>query len=136
MVKVIINRSLDGKFQKITEDLEEYGQIYANKVATQLVLASPVDTGTFMDNFFAGSSGTAGTTSSRGKPRNQPWNGQEAINRMSSGISALKGSTVMNFGNSADHAFEVEYDHGYAPFGKVANMHGQLMREAWAEAGL
>jgi hypothetical protein len=30
MVTVVINRGLDGKFQKITESLEEYGQVYAN----------------------------------------------------------------------------------------------------------
>jgi|SRR6056297_513103 len=135
-VQLVINRGLDGKFKKITESLENYGEIYATKMAAQLVLASPVDTGTFMDNFYAGGSGTVGSTSSQGKPRNQPWNGQDAINRMSQGIAALRGSTTMLFGNTADHAYEVEYDHGYAPFGKAANMHGRLAREAWAEAGL
>jgi hypothetical protein len=92
-----INRGLDGKFQKITEGLEEYGQIYGRMMAEDLVLASPVDTGAFMESFLLGqySVELLLTTSSRGKPRNQPWNGQEAINRMSSGISALKGSTVM-----------------------------------------
>jgi len=135
VVKVIINRGLDGKFKKITESLEGYGQIYGTKMAEQLVLFSPVDTGTFMDSFYAGSGYGGGLNSSHGKPRNQPYGpyAEAALQRMTSQVSALKGSTSIVFGNYAEHAYEVEYDHGYRPFGKTANMHSQIAREAWAE---
>jgi len=135
-MRVIINRGLDGKFQKITEDLEEFGQIYGRMTAEDLVINSPVDTGTFMDSYYAGSGYTGGFNSSKGKPRKQPWApyAGDAIARMSSQVAALKGSTQMVFGNSAEHAFEVEYDHGYRPFGKAANLHADRVRRAWAEA--
>jgi hypothetical protein len=138
MVKVIINRGLDGKFQKITEDLEEYGQIYARMMAQDLIEASPVDTGAFMESFYVGSSYGGFGSDSHGRPRKQPRGPYEstAFSRMDSGISALKGSTTMIFGNGAPHATQVEFDHGYGPFGKAANKHQDRMRRAWAEAGL
>jgi len=123
-MRVIINRGLDGKFQKITEDLEEFGQIYGRMTAEDLVLNSPVDTGTFMDSYYAGVGYTGGSNSSKGKPRKQPWApyAEDAITRMSSQVAALKGSTQM------------EYDHGYRPFGKASNLHADRVRRAWAEA--
>lgn len=138
-VQVRINRGLDGKFQKLSEQIELYRDNYYRKVATNLAEAMlhHSDTGTYLNNFYAGNSGTADTPSSRGKPRGIPWgaNGPEAINRMYNGVAGLR-STVAIFGNSADHANLVEYKHGIAPFGKTANLHGQMMAEAWREAGL
>jgi hypothetical protein len=135
-MRVTINRGLDGKFQKITEDLEEFGQIYGQMAAEDLVKNSPVDTGTFMDSYYAGVGYTGSFNSSKGKPRKQPWApyAQEAIGRMSSQVSSLRGSTQMVFGNSAEHALQVEYDHGYRPFGKAEDLHADRVRRAWAEA--
>lgn len=135
-MEVRINRGLDGKFQKITEDLRQVSTIYGRKVSEQLVLYSPVDTGAYMDGFYAGSGYVDNRTSSAGRERNQPWenHAQPAVDRMTSGVSALMGSTRMVFGNTAEHSFDVEYEHGYRPFGKTANMHSELIREAWEEA--
>jgi hypothetical protein len=136
MVRVILNRGLDGKFQKLTEDLEQYGQIYGRMMAEDLVQFSPVDTGAYMDSFYAGSSYGGGGESSRGRPRQQPWApyAEGAIQRMSSAVAALRGSTTIVFGNGAPHATDVEYKHGYAPFGNAASLHRQRMSAAWAEA--
>jgi len=136
VVKVIINRGLDGKFQKITESLEEYGQIYGRMMAEDLVSFSPVDTGAYMESFYAGSSYGGGSVSSRGRPRNQPYSpyAEAAVQSMVTGVSALRGSTSMIFGNGAPHATEVEYKHGYAPFGNAASLHGPRSSAAWAEA--
>lgn len=131
---VFINRGLDGKFTKIEEGLGEFGQAYAELFASQLTLASPSDTGTYLDNFYANNSGTVGTTSSKGKEK-KPWDGQKAVDRMVSGIRESYGSNTFVFGNSADHAYEVEYDLGYRPFGIAAEMHKKIVKDAWDMVG-
>ena len=138
MVQVNINRGLDGKFQKVTRQLEQVGQIYGRKFSEELVRNSPVDTGTFMESYYVSNTYLGGSTSSKGKPRKQPYEpfAQEALTRMGGQISALKGSTAMVFGNKAEHAMQVEYDHGHAPFGTASNLHRQILQESWAEAGL
>jgi len=135
-MRLQINRSLDGKFKRLQDIVEGYPEVYANKMATELVLNSPVDSGAFMDGYYVGSSYGGTSTSSKGRPTNQPWEpyANAAISRMSSQVVRLLSSTSMVFGNSAEHAFQVEYDHGYAPFGKAAREHGRIAREAEAEA--
>jgi hypothetical protein len=134
-MRLIVNRGLDGKFARITESLEEFGQVYANKMAQSLISYSPVDTGAYMDGFYAGSGYSSAVTSSHGRPKNQPWQpyASDAEQRMRSGIAALRGSTTMTFGNMAYHAYQVEYDHGYRPFGKAGEMHSTHARDAWDE---
>jgi len=129
--QVIMNRDSTGRFTKIPERLDEFGQVYGQKMAEQLVLGSPVDTGAYMDGFYAGSSG--GSTSSHGRPRNQPWQpyAQNAIGRMVNGIATLYGSTSMTFGNTAEHAQFVEYKYG--PFTRARSMHSALLQQAWNE---
>ena len=129
-ITIQVNRSLDGKFQKLSDMLEGYAEIYTQKMATELVLNSPVDTGAYMESFNVGPS--AFGSSSRGRQRNQPWQpyADEAIARLTSQASSLKGSTSIQFTNGSPHAYEVEYDHGYAPFGKTAREHGRIAREA------
>lgn len=137
MVQVNVSRGLDGKFQKMTRQLEKVGEIYSRKFSENLVRNSPVDTGTFMESYYVSNSYSGGSTSSSGKPRKQPYEpfAQQALTRMSGQIAALKGSTMMVFGNEAEHAMEVEYEHGYAPFGTTRNQHRQMLQEAWIEAG-
>jgi len=129
--QVIMNRGSGGRFTKIPERLDEFGQAYGQKMAEQLVLGSPVDTGAYMDGFYVGSS--AGSTSSHGRPRNQPWQpyAQNAIGRMVNGVAALYGSTSMTFGNTAEHAKFVEYKYG--PFTRAGSMHSALAQQAWDE---
>lgn len=138
MVEVRLNRDLKGKFQKVTEDLQEYGQFYGQLMAEDLVYASPVDTGAFMESYYVSTAYDGAGVSSRNRPRQQPWSafGPEAIARMNSQVAALRGTTRMVFGNASPHAFQVEYKHGYAPFGKAANRHSERMQEAWNMAGL
>jgi len=138
---VIVNRGLDGKFQKMYDALEEVGQVYGRKFAESLTELSPVDTGTYMRSFYVDSAPQVGSYSSEGKPRNQPYDQvrQSAMSDLLGQIAALKGSTRMVFGNNAEHATDVEYGEnwqftpGYAPFGVTRNKHSQLMREAWEE---
>jgi hypothetical protein len=132
MVRVIINRGLDGKFKRITESLEEFGQVYGNMMAEDLVKLSPVDTGAYMESFYVGSSYGGYGSDSHGRPRRQPRGPYEAIalQRMQSGVAGLRGSTTMIFGNGAPHAAKVEGLR--APFGGAASMHKDRVKRAWA----
>jgi hypothetical protein len=134
MVRVILNRGFDGKFKKITEDLEQYGQIYGRMMAEDLVRFSPLDTGAYMESFYAGSEYSGFGSDSHGRPRRQPRGPYEliAMQRMLSGVSALRGSTRMVFGNGAPHSAKVEGL--YAPFGNATSLHRQRVSAAWAEA--
>lgn len=131
--RLVVNRSLDGKFQKITESLEEFGQVYANKFANQLVVNSPVDTGAYMEGFYSGT--PSSPTSSHGRKKNQSWQSyaNDAIKRLSDGVGEMRGSTEMVFGNSAEHAEQVEYEHGWRPFGMAREAHSSIARQAWEE---
>lgn len=130
-MRVITNRGLDGKFQKLTDTLEEYPRAYLNLVASELVLNSPVDSGTYMDNHYVEGSGTDGTPTSKGKPTKQPWQtfANKAINRMSTAIATFTGN-IATFGNSSYHSNLVEYKHGYAPFEKTRREHRRLAKQA------
>lgn len=132
MVQVRINRGFDGKFKRITESLEEFGQVYGNMMAEDLVQASPVDTGAYMESFYVSSSYDGYGSDSHGRPRRQPRGPYEsiALQRMQSGIAGLRGSTVMVFGNGAPHAAKVEGL--YAPFGIAASAHSGRVKSAWA----
>lgn len=133
-IQVQTNRGLDGKFRKLSDLVEGFGEIYGQKVAEQLVLYSPVDTGAYMESFNVGPS--AFGSSSTGRPRRRHWQtyANQAIAKLSQGVSALKGSTTITFTNGAPHAWEVEYEHGYAPFSSTAREHSRLAAEAEAEA--
>lgn len=137
MLNVIVNRSLDGKFKKLEQMLEGYTEIYAQKMAEQIVLRSPVDTGTYMEGHNLGVSAVGASSSSKGKPRKQPYQpyAQAALNQLFMQASALPhNSNRIVFSNNSFHADEVEYKHGYAPYRSAAREHSRIAKEAEAEA--
>ena len=137
MLNVIVNRSLDGKFKKLEQMLEGYTEIYAQKMAEQIVLRSPVDTGTYMEGHNLGVSAVGASSSSSGKPRKQPYQpyAQAALNQLFMQASVLPHNTHrIVFSNNAFHSDEVEYAHGYAPYRSAAREHGRIAKEAEAEA--
>ena len=90
---------------------------FLKETVDEIVLNSPVDTGTYMDSHNVGVVGEPAT--SRGKPRNQSYedHANRALERMYLQIDALpEDSTRHYISNSADHAFFVEYEHGHAPY--------------------
>lgn len=135
MLNVVVNRSLDGKFKKIEQMLEGYTELYAQKMAEQIVLRSPVDTGTYMEGHNLGTSAVGRSDSSRGKPRKQPYGpvAQEALNKLFLQASALGDTSRIVFSNSAFHEDMVEYEHGYAPYRGAANQHNRIAQETEAE---
>jgi hypothetical protein len=95
-------------------------------MAEDLVQFSPVDTGAYMESFYAGSSyGGGGEILVEDLGNSRIHLCKAAIQRMSLVFQALRGSTTMVFGNGAPHATDVEYKHGYAPFGNAASLHRQ-----------
>lgn len=137
MLRVQVNRGLDGKFQKLEQMIEGYRDLYLQGMADQLVLNSPVDTGTYITAHHIGTTQVAATESSEGKPRQQPYEpyAQAARNGLFLDIRMLPENTnSVVFSNAAFHSDEVEYEHGYAPYRKTAREHSRVAAQAAAEA--
>ena len=137
MLNVQVNRGLDGKFQKLEQMIEGYRDLYLQGMADQLVLYSPVDTGTYITAHTIGTTQVAATESSAGKPRQQPYEqfAQAARNGLFLDIRMLPENTnSVVFSNAAFHSDEVEYEHGYAPYRKTAREHSRVAAQAATEA--
>jgi len=137
MLRVQVNRGLDGKFQKLENMLEGYRDLYLEGMSEQLVLNSPVDTGTYITGHHVGASAVGATRSSEGKPRQQPYEpyAQEGLNQLFAEINTLPdAATQVVFSNDTFHSDEVEYEHGYAPYRKTAREHSRVAAQAAAEA--
>ena len=137
LLNVQVNRGLDGKFRKPIELLEGFRDLYLQGMADQLVLNSPVDTGTYITAHNIGTSQVPATESSEGKPRQQPYEAfaQAARNGLFLDIRMLPENTnSVVFYNAAFHSDEVEYEHGYAPYRKTAREHSRIASQAEAEA--
>ena len=133
MLRLQINRGLDGKFRKPIELLEGFRDLYLHEMAAQLVLYSPVDTGTYITGHHVGLDAVEPSRSSEGKERNQDHSrfAQEAINGLSAEIGQLPEEAIrVVFSNDAYHWSEVEYEHGYAPYRKTANEHKRMAQKA------
>ena len=137
MLRVQVNRGLDGKFQKLENMLDGYRDLYLSEMASQLVLYSPVDTGTYITGHHIKTTAVGASRSSEGKPRQQPYEqfAQDALNELSVEISQLpEAATQVVFSNDTFHSDEVEYEHGYAPYRKTAREHSRAADKAAAEA--
>ena len=136
-----INRGqILNKFKKAEALVDEAKALTMYEAAAYVVLRSPVDTGTYMDNHNIGvgnSVPSSSIQSSDGRPRNQPWEpaSQEAINRMDAQISNLpEGWKRASIGNTAYHVDAVEYTHGYAVYTALRAAWPALKQKAIAEA--
>lgn len=133
MLRLQVNRGLDGKFRKPIELLEGFRDLYLHEMASQLVLYSPVDTGTYITGHHVGTNAVEPSRSSEGKERNQEHSrfAQEAMNGLSAEIGQLPEEAIrVVFSNDAYHWSEVEYEHGYAPYRKTANEHKRMAQKA------
>ena len=137
MLNVQVNRGLDGKFQKLEQMIEGYRDLYLQGMSEQLVLYSPVDTGTYITGHHVGPTEVGASRSSQGKPRQQAYEpyAQEGLNQLFADIQALPDSANrVVFSNDAFHSDEVEYEHGYAPYRKTAREHSRVAAQAATEA--
>ena len=137
MFRVQVNRSSDGKFQKVSDMLDGYRDLYLHEMAAQLILFSPVDTGTYITGHHIVLTAVTPTRSSEGKERNRAHSefDQDAINDLSVQIRQLpEGANQVIFSNDALHWHKVEYEHAHAPYNKTAREHKRLADKAAAEA--
>ena len=128
--------SLQQKIRGLRVKVDDQQKEFLHNLAQQLVLQSPVDTGTYITSFevVTGQGWGGVPTSSRGKPRNQPW-GQKAgegLSKLSAEVESLPElAPMVAFRNNAQHAAAVEYDLGYAPFTVARNIAKQLAQDAF-----
>lgn len=133
MLNLQINRGLDGKFRKPQQLLDGFLELYLHEMASQLVLYSPVDTGTYITGHHVGLDAVEPSRSSEGKDRNQDHSrfAQEAMNSLSAEIKQIpENSLRVVFSNDAYHWHKVEYEHAYAPYRKTANEHKRMAQKA------
>jgi hypothetical protein len=140
MLRVQVNRGLDGKFQKLENMLKDYGQEYAFGMATEIADNSPVDTGTYMREHNVGTTAVSPTAPTTGTPRPEgegPFGPkqqslvQPTVDRLvAQAMPLLESTSRLVFSNGAEHANKVEYDYGYAPYREAAREHKRIASEA------
>jgi len=129
--------ALADKIRKLERQIDTFKTEILEESAAFLVLESPVDTGVYMDSHHVGTSAASGSTSSYGKPINQPYQpyADAAISRLTSEINALpEDSKRVVFSNTSEHADEVEYTHGHAPYTKMRSRLPEIVDRAAARA--
>ena len=133
--------ALADKIRKLERQIDTFKTEILNEAAGVLVTQSPVDTGTYMNRFAVSQTGnsvgaTQGPSSSYGLPRNQNWQeaADRAMSRMETSIAALGDAKGVRFTNDAEHADDVEYVHGYAPFTTMRSRLPEIVDRAAARA--
>lgn len=133
------DQAVSYKQKKLRENVQQFRDLFLQKMAQEVVLNSPVDTGTYITEheIVEGSGGSSGGVSSKGKPRNQPWepNAQQGLNNLYADISILSEEAPnVTMINNAEHADKVEYEHGYATYASARRNASALAKQAAQEA--
>lgn len=135
-VKLLDNRfSVYKKMKLLEEKLENLPKAYLKELVQEVVLQSPVDTGTYMDHHNVGAVGEP--VNSHGKPRNQPWqpHADKAVDRLFAQIDMLSGQTSQYYiSNSAVYAEKVELEH--LPYTLAKAKAQGLLEQAKGKVGL
>lgn len=138
--KVVDNRTkVAQKIHELSEQVDRFAKFYLEGLATEVIFASPVDTGTYITSHHITKTYPAGETSSNGKPRQQAWEpfAQEGLDNLFAEIAALgplDSVSSVYIANNAVHANAVEYTHGYAPYGTARANAAAISAEALAKA--
>lgn len=137
-LKVLDKRQVSAKaIEEMAKLVEGFKEEYLQGVASSVVLDSPVDTGTYMESHNIGTTPRGGSTSSRGKPKGQPYGvyAQPTLNRLFTEIELLADVDVdkVYIYNTAEHATSVEYEHGYEVYSRAKNKAKQIAEEAAAK---
>ena len=109
-----IGVSLTKSLRKLTEDLDSIRSEFLKGLSEEVVLSSPVDTGTYVMSHNVGESSAAGRFTGNiryiGPPgRDRGSMQQEALSKMYAQIDSLpKEQTRVNLSNNSAHAYIVE----------------------------
>ena len=129
--------ALADKIRKLERQIETFKTEILEESAAFLRLESPVDTGVYMDSHHVGVSQSGPPTSSYGETRGQSFetHSKKAEERLSAEIASLpEDSKRVVFYNNAEHAYEVEYVHGDAPYTKMRSRLPEIVDRAAARA--
>lgn len=137
--KVVDGRtSIAEKILQVEQKVKNYRKFFLQGMAEQVILESPVDTGTYITSHSISSNTPGGMTSSVGKPKNQDWGtyAQIGLDKLFADIDALPDKTLtsIRMSNTAEHAGYVEHELGYAPYTTVRNMANVISAQAAAKA--
>lgn len=128
----MVQRSLASLLKKVEEDLDAVRTEFLRNVAYDLIISSPVDTGTYVKNHsITTSSGSGGTTSSHGKSKDDGTARVVALENLNAQILGLpKDASKVYIANRSPHAAIVEYKHGYNVYGSVKNRSQNHLQDA------
>ena len=114
----MVQRSFLSDLKKVEDNLVEVRKVFLEKLANQVVYASPnptdggspVDTGAYVRSHSIGTStGLGGKQSSEGKPKDYGTARTDAIDKLLSQIASIPdGATQVFMGNRSPHASAVE----------------------------
>ena len=140
-MRVEINRGqLANKFKKIDQLIDEAKNLALYEAASWVILRSPVDTGTYMDNWNIGLGNdvpVTGNQDSTNRPRKRDWTKHRdmAQDRTSAQIESLPEDWKRaSLGNTSYHADEVEYTHEYFVLTSLRSAWPTLKAKAILEA--
>jgi hypothetical protein len=136
--KTLDKRQISAKAtEEMAKLIEGFQEEYLQGIATSVVLDSPVDTGTYMESHNIGTSPEGAFNSSRGKERNRNYQtfAQPTLDRLFAEIEAVSSEDLnkVYIYNTAEHATDVEYIHGYEPYSRAISKAPQIAKEAAAK---
>jgi len=130
-LNVQVNRGLDGKFQKLSNMLEGYRDVYLERMSSELVDKSPNDTGTYIKNHNIGTSEVPATLDQMGPRRtsgdafnnpNREAVKQEGFEKLLADIAALPPDVMrLVFSNATKYQDAVE-------LGNTLVLHKKLLK--------
>lgn len=127
--------SVKNKIKEAEANLDAFLRYFLNGLANDIVMNSPVDTGTYVTSHVFSLAPVAGNVSSHGKPRNQDWSAkaQEGLNNLVSDINSfgdLRQHKTFWLSNISAHADIVEYEHGYNTYTTTKSRRNVIAAEA------
>lgn len=132
--KVVDNRSsISSKIKELSQSLDNYKEYFLQGMADEIILTSPVDTGTYITSHTLSNGTQGGFTSSFGKPKGRSFTeyAQKGLDALYGDISAIGDDwTSARFSNIALHASDVEYEHGYAVYTTARNKANLISKQA------
>ena len=107
----MVQRSFTSMLKKVEQDLDEVKAEFLRNVAQDLVVSSPVDTGTYVRNHsITVSSGSGGRQNSHGKPPDTGTARTDALDKLNAQIDSLPKDTATAYiANRSPYANQVEY---------------------------
>lgn len=121
------------KGEGVNARVDRFEKVILNKIGSQVVELSRVDTGAYMDSHtWVGEQGQSSDGRPRGQSRAQFASAAET--RLSGQVEGHQAGSDETLSNSAPHAWDVEYTHGYAPYKQTAREFNNFVRGALTRA--